>query len=133
MMRMNNIKMTTTVDVQSLLDKLRYNLEKHSLIVKEAIAGYVDRAQKELLRRLEDLRSGKCVGLSFSLAPPSDHSECYRTTIKMLEWSKDATVVLQADEFRQLVLDEWDWTDNFLHSNSTYSKMARDEISNKSR
>lgn len=124
MMRNANIQMTTVVKKADLLKTLYSNLEKHSKIVQEARDGYVKKALHALQRRLEDLRSGKIVALSFSLSPPVDYSEVYKNTIAMLEWNTQEEVELQADEFRQLVRDEWDWTDSFLASNSAYSQGA---------
>lgn len=126
MMRMNNIKMTTTVAKDKLLATLKANLAKHSDIVREAREGYVKRAKAALESRLNEIRQGKVVALSFTLSPPQDYSEIYRTSIQMLEWNTEETVDLQPDEFKQLVLDQWDWRDNFLASNSHYSKQAKD-------
>lgn len=124
MMRMNNVRMTTTVPRDVLLEKLRTNLEGHARIVAEARAGYLERAQRALTGRLEDLKAGRLVHLQFNLTPPQDISEVYRTTIKMLELTTQTEVVLGADEFRQLVEDKWDWTDSFLAVNKMYSATA---------
>lgn len=124
MMRMNNIKMTMNFSRTELLEKLKANLETHKKIVEEARAGYIEKAKVAVAARLEELNGGKVVALSFHLSPPQDYSEVYKTTIGMLEMSKDENITLTADEFRQLVQDEWDWTDNFLVSNRVYSETA---------
>lgn len=124
-MRQNNVKMTTTVDRLDLLSKLRENLANHSKIVEEARAGYIEKARKELEERLKDIEKGKLVNLTFGLYPPQDYSSVYKTSISMLEWNKSDTVELEADEFRQLVEDQWDWTQGFLASNVGYSRTAR--------
>ena len=126
MMRMHNINMKTKVDKKKLLETLRKNLEQHSSIVKEARDGYVEKAEKELELRLEQLRKGKVVSLSFALTPPMDYSEVYKNVISMMEWNTNEFVELQADEFRQLVNDEWDWKQNFLRGTMAYSKMSSD-------
>lgn len=124
MMRYSNIRMTTRVRRTELLDKLKANLAEHQQIVQEAHAGYIEQAKKAIADRLDKLQAGLCASLQFSLNPPADHSEVYRTTIAMLEWNQDEFVELGADEFRQLVLDEWDWTHAFLANNSAYSMSA---------
>lgn len=131
MMRLNNIKMTTVVSREELLQKLRANLQQYSQIIQEAIQGYIERAKGEVGKRLDALRSGKVVALQFNLNPPTDHSEVYKTVIQMLEWSREDTVTLSADEFRQLVQDEWDWTDSFLLANSLYSHSAQQQAISK--
>lgn len=124
MMRMNNIKMTMSFSRTELLEKLKANLANHSKIVEEARAGYIEKAKAAVAARLDVLKAGTVVALTFSLQPPVDMSEVYKTTIGMLEMSKDEAITLTADEFRQLVQDEWDWTDNFLVANRAYSDLA---------
>jgi hypothetical protein len=119
-----NIRMTTTVEKKKRLETLQANLERHRKIVQEARDGYIKKAREALERRLEQLRTGKLVSLAFALTPPADYSEVYRNSIEMLQWNTQERVELEADEFRQLVRDEWDWTEHFLHSNRTYSVTA---------
>lgn len=124
-MRQSNVKMTTVVDRLELLETLKANLAKHSEIVAEARVGYIEKAKEELKERLEKLQNGEMTNLAFSLYVPKDYSSVYKTSISMLEWNKSATVELEADEFRQLVEDQWDWTDGFLVSNVAYSRTAK--------
>ncbi len=124
MMRMNNINMTTRVPKQKLLDTLKANLAKHAEIVQEARENYVVQARKALEKRLGQILEGRVVDLAFHLTPPLDHSEVYRGAIQMLEWTTDDFVELQADEFRQLVMDEWNWKGDFFASASAYSPKA---------
>jgi len=131
MMRMNNIKMTTKVPRQKLLETLRSNLSRHASIVQEARNGYITKARVALERRLEQLRKGEMVSLQFTLTPPTDYTEVYKSAISMLEWNTDETIELQADEFRQLVEDEWDWTNSFLSSNMGYSQRATNWLNEK--
>lgn len=125
MMRMSNIKMTTTVLKADLLGKLRANLAEHAQIVREAREGYVAQAREALGKKLDQIREGNVVALTFALSPPLDYSEVYKTTIQMLEWSQDDRITLEADEFRQLVQDEWDWSEAFFSNTSNYSSLAR--------
>lgn len=124
MMMHHNITMTSKVKKETLLKKLRENLEQHSRIVAEARAGYLKKAREALEHRLRDLGEGKIVHLGFDLIFPSDHSEVYRSVIKMLEWTTEDEITLAADEFRQLVEDEWGWTGQFFASNKMYSGTA---------
>ena len=123
-MRMNNINMVTKVKKEALLKTLHGNLEQHSRIVAEARDGYVAKAKAALEKRLDELRQGKITDLSFQLAVPEDYSEVYKSTIKMLEWTTEDVIELQADEFRQLVEDKWDWTYGFYATNAAYSSTA---------
>jgi hypothetical protein len=124
MMRLQNIQMTSTVKRTELLNKLVENLKEHKIIVKEAKEGYIKKAREALTARLQQLERLEPVNLQFTLQQPMDYSEVYETCISMLQWSRDDLVTLAADEFRQLVLDEWDWQENFLTSSSLYSATA---------
>jgi hypothetical protein len=122
---MQNINMHSTVSREDLLRKVKANRDQHSRVVQEARDGYIAKAKEALAQRLEQLRTGKLVSLQFSLTPPADYTKTYDTVISMLEWSRDETVALEADEFRQLVLDEWDWTHGFITSNAGSSATAQ--------
>ncbi len=124
MMRNANIQMKTRVEKAKLLETLRANLERHKAIVQEARDGYVKKVRAALEKRLEAVRKGVITNYSFSIAAPADFSEVYVNSIGMLEWSTEETVELGADEFRQLVRDEWDWQSGFLATNAAYSGQA---------
>lgn len=115
----------TTARTSTVLERLRENREKHAKIVAESRAGYVEKAKLALLSKLDDLKKGKVAALSFSLRPPADHTREYDTLIEMLELHTDQTIALNADEVRQFMLDQWDWTSDFLHQNAFYSGTAR--------
>src|SRR3954447_23861856 len=100
-----NIRMSTTVEKSKLLETLQANLARHQRIVQEARDGYIKRAKEALEKRLEQLRTGKLVSLTFALTPPADYSEVYRNSIEMLQWNTEERIELEADEFRQLVRD----------------------------
>lgn len=119
------VTMKSTCDTKEVLAKLRENREKHSRIVKEAKEGYLVKAKEAIAAKLELLEKGKIVSLVFGLKMPVDHTGEYDTMIKMLEMHTQPTIELNADEVRQFVLDEWQWMQDFLVSNSPYSGTAR--------
>ena len=124
-MRNQNIQMKTTVKRSDLLTALKKNLDNHAKIVAEAREGYVEQARKALTNKLDELKGNRHqTSLVFSLSPPQDYSETYKSAIAMLEWNTADEVTLEADEFRQLVEDKWDWTMNFYATNSNYSSTA---------
>lgn len=119
---------TITAKTRTVLNALYKNLEEHADIVKEAREGYVQAAEVALAKRLQQVREGKVVNLSFSLTPPQDHSNAYRTVIRMLELHLEAgedTIQLKAADVQQYVLNDWSWMDTFLVSNSAYSGKAQ--------
>jgi len=115
---------TISAKTATVIDHLKTNLAEHSDIVKEARDGYVKKAEAALYERLKQVREGKIVDLTFRLTPPQDHSNEYRTVLKMLELHLEAgqdTIQLKASDVQQFVLNNWSWMDNFLFSNAGYS------------
>jgi hypothetical protein len=109
-----------------VLAKLRENLELHKKIVAEAKAGYIKAAQEALMARVGELKEGKVVGLGFDLRVPQDHSSVYNTAITMLQMHQEHEVEMTPDQVRHLILDEWEWKQDFIGSNALYSASARE-------
>lgn len=120
--------MTIVAKRDDVLNTLRKNRETHAEIVKEARTGYVEKARQALSSKLDKLASGKVVALSFTLRVPLDYTKVYDTAIKMLELHQNATIELDATQVRNLMQDQWDWTDQFYGTNSVYSKTAGDNF-----
>lgn len=121
---MHSDTLRITVPKEQLLAKLRDNMANHLKVVQEAKAGYIKAAEKAILAKLDELRSGSIVALQFSLHMPESHIKEYKTAIRMLEWTTDTEVALTTEEFRSLVEDQWDWYSRFLSSNAAYSGLA---------
>jgi len=122
-MRMVN-GMDITADTKEVLDILHENRDNHRRIVHEARTGYMQAAEKELKLRLKDLRAGKLVSLSFTLRPPQDYTSVYEVAIRTLQLHKEPTIRLTGEQVRNLIMDDWDWTQQFLLSNMDFSKEA---------
>jgi hypothetical protein len=119
------INMKVTVEKEEMLGALKDNRANHARIVEESRVGYIEEAKKVIEEKLEDLKAGKATSLQFALTPPQDYTSTYDTAIKMLEMHTGDGIELTAGEVRNLVMDEWDWMENFLLSNSAYSRAAR--------
>jgi hypothetical protein len=117
--------MKVTARVIDVLKALHANRKTHAVIVKEARAGYLKKAEEALAKRILELKSGKIVALHFSLATPQDHTAVYDTAIEMLKMHTGKTVELEDAQVRALLMDQWDWKDSFLTTNSYYSGTAR--------
>jgi len=131
MMNHLGINLTSTCNKAEILTKLKINRDQHSQRVKEAREGYVTKAQEELTKKLNLLKEGKLVALSFSLKVPKDFTTVYNTTIGMLEAHTKEEIELSADEYRHLIEDNWEWTREFLTSNVGYSKSTSDYAASK--
>lgn len=117
---MENIQVTKT----KLLAKLKENRAEHRKIFEEALEGYRKRVIQEFARRLDDARKGRSIDVSIRITQPVDHTDDYDNAIAMLEMDLGKTVTLAEHDFRQYVMDQWGWSDNFYLSNSAYSGTA---------
>jgi hypothetical protein len=113
---------------EDVLATLIKNRETHATIVKEAREGYVKKAYAALKQKEEKLLSGKVVALSFSLRVPVDQTKVYDTAIEMLKLHQEDKIELDAGQVRNLMQDQWDWTEAFYGTNMVYSKMAEDVV-----
>jgi hypothetical protein len=116
--------MNVTVKKETLLATLQENRERHKKIVAEAREGYLKKAEAALRSRLDVIRSGKMDGLIFGLSLPVDQTKVYDTAIRLLEVDINDEMELTPSQVRNLVMDEWDWTEHFAMTNSAYSDTA---------
>lgn len=119
-----------TANKNDVLSKLRDNLAGHKKIVAEARQGYLKKAKEEIAKRMGELEKGKIVALSFGLQLPQDHSRAYTSAIAALEMHTGDTIQLSGTDVRTLILNQWDWMQSFLGTNSAYSGSAREAMSN---
>ena len=119
------IEMKVTCSTNDVLARLRGNKAQHQKMVVEAREGYLAKAHHALLAKLQQIADGKVVPLGIPLHVPADFSNVYDTAIGMLSAHTGETVALGADEYRHLMEDVWDWSDQFAKSNSQYSEGTR--------
>jgi hypothetical protein len=124
-MHRHGIDFQVTVDKLSALAQVLRNREQHARLVKEAREGYRAKAMAALQRKMAQLSEGRTVGLGFQIPIPRDCTAAYDTAIAMLEAHVESVVVLKPEEFRHLMLDQWDWTDEFAMINAAYSPSTR--------
>ena len=113
--------MSVECNVKEVLDILRKNKTEHSDMVKEARVGYVDQAREKLEVELKRVATGYLKGLYVHLDPPRDYTSQYETVIKMLEMHSHELITLNANEVRMFIEDKWDWSKDFIGTNSAYS------------
>ena len=122
--------LSITAKKDEILATLKKNRASHRAIVEEARKAYVDKAKSAVERKLELLRSGKVVSLTFALQAPLDYTTVYDTAIRALELHTGDTIELSADQVRNLIDDHWDWSNSFTSSNAMYSETLRKKLTN---
>jgi len=96
----------------------------HTKIVKEAIEGYRKQAMKLLEDHIERLKKGRHQIVQIYLTEPQDHTKDYDRVLKMIEMHIGPTIEISQTDFAKYVMDDWEWKQQFLSSNSTYSATA---------
>lgn len=110
-----------TVKRDELLQKLHKNKEGHRTLFEEAQRGFRERVVQELDRRMEDARRGRKVDLYINLPEPEDHTKDYDRVISMVEMSVSDEVELTANDFSRYVMDDWEWKERAMTTNSMYT------------
>lgn len=129
-MRIAN-RLTINADTKKVLEILRRNREEHQSMLKDARIGYLKEAKQAILRKLEQLKEDKIVELVFRLKPPEDYTLVYDTVIHALELHVDPNIELEGDQVRHLMMNEWDWMDSWLISNSGYARSIKEVATRK--
>lgn len=140
MLRRLGINLKMSFPVQNLREEISANRKRHKEIYEEALEGFREKAQAQLEEFREDLdryvdrvEKGENVNirLSLNLKRPVHYLHAYDIVLSMLEGRSDEKITLSADEYRALVKDEWEWTQDFSTSNSVYSTTAQNMARNK--
>lgn len=111
-------KMNFEVDI--LLKKLRTNLDEHKVIYEEAKKGYLESLHTMLEQMLIKVADKNLIDPTIDLQKPANYSKAYQKAIQMLEFTSDKTITLDQSLFDRYVLDEWDWSRNFLSNSVLY-------------
>ncbi|MCV0439774.1 MAG: hypothetical protein K5880_14195 [Hydrogenophaga sp.] len=137
-----------TFDKKFLLEKLTENRKRHKDIYNEALIAYRQKVLEELERVGEDLAAkvvdlNECLRItredesrtdefreyyfginSVNVSKPSNHLIDYDRTILMVENCQQNDIELTEQEYTQYVMDNWDWQQQFMTSNSGWSGIA---------
>ena len=113
---------TVRINKGDLVNALTENRKKHKEEFDKASEGY----RVEMLALLHGLsvriERGENVNVSHAIRefPPEDHTEDYKVALDMLSMSVDGVIELTHEEFRHMVLDDWEWQRSWKASNSKY-------------
>ena len=102
-----------TVTKSDLLAKLKAGLEKHQTEFLKADAGYKEAAVDFLELALARAKTGDLTDIHFRLQAPGNFAKDFERAIAMIEMSVQDQVELDEQTFKQWVLGEWAWANNF--------------------
>lgn len=111
-----NVMRSVKLNKTELLGIVRENKSKHLRDYDEAVKDYKEAARNIVNYNVDKINEGtlesiaKCKTVP---APPKSYEDEYSRAIRMLELSVETEIDLDADVFNQLVLDEWNWKNQF--------------------
>ena len=116
---------TYKVKIDTLLGHLKKNREEHVEIVEEAQAAFRAKVITRLDAMLAAAKNGEKINVKVGLRVPTKHTDAFDNAIGLLEMTQKAgedTIEIDAGEYERFVRNNWEWTDDFRHSNAGYSK-----------
>lgn len=111
---------SVTVKKEELLVRVRSNRADHHDLYVKAWEAF----KRRVIEELEDMHAAARKGeirQYVGLTAPQDHTAEYDRAIAMLEMSVDDQVTIDAQQFAELVRNEWAWFNQTRHINSTYA------------
>jgi len=122
---------TVTVDTKELIATIEKNLETHKADFEEAKKGYAIDQRAALVKTLDHFDQfgqmpsnsdpfGRDIGVI--LPKPRSYEADYQKALTMLRMSVNQTQELDVKEFEELVMDKWQWKDQFVGLSAAYSK-----------
>lgn len=116
-MSMNSVK----VNRVELLNTISKNRDTHRNTFLEAQKGFREEVIKALDKMLDNARKGIKYSQSVGLPEPQDMTKEYDCAIAMLKMSVDEVIEIDEHEFKQYVLDQWVWKQNWKSVTDVYN------------
>lgn len=115
--RMSDLRLggiTANMPVLRLLEILRKNRDNHIATFEKAVEGWRKKVAYEVAKITVKLNENRLDSdVYVHLSKPTSHVDAYDTVISMLESTTDIEIRLESPAYRQLVQDQWTWTESF--------------------
>lgn len=108
------------IEKQRLVDTVTTNRAEHRDQFLEAQRVYRERVIEVLDERLAAARAGDKINVHISLPTPVDYTTEYDQALSALDWEVEDHVYLSQTEFNRLVLNDWEWKQNFAATSLSY-------------
>jgi hypothetical protein len=119
-MRFNDSQRTVRVNKTTLIEQITANRDEHQGIFEAAQEKYRERVIAALDKNLDAARKGKKIVTYIALPEPVNYTDEYNNVLAQLEWETRDEVDLEAQDFNRLVLNKWEWAENFAANTSSY-------------
>lgn len=110
---------------KDLLKRLLANRKVHESTYTRAMIQYRKRVITAVSTALRNAKAGKDIPYQHNLPKPETYVKEYDRAITMLEMTTMAEIKLDADRFKQLVMDEWPFSHQFTSSTIAYAKIKK--------
>jgi len=118
------LQMKTKMKKADLIEKVEAGLEEHKRQYEKALKGWMEQMQAASETVIERVRDGSLKAFPSEFRDlmqiPSLHVDDYAAALEMLKAHVDDEVVLEPEDFDQLVLGNWEWKERWAASNSRY-------------
>ena len=121
-----NVMRDVKINKTELLDIVRVNKEKHIKEFAEAVEDFKKAAlniAESNLKLAQTADTDQIARFKALPSKPVSYEDSYTRAIRMLELSVDEVIEVEEHIFNQLVLDEWQWKQNFVASSALYKTM----------
>lgn len=109
-----------TMNKADLVKTVEANMQDHRRTFEKAVEGYRRRVIQELEAHIDRIRAGSLETVYVTFPVPKDHTRDYEVALRMLADHTEDQVKISAQEYRRLVLDDWDWKQEFVATTSRY-------------
>jgi hypothetical protein len=113
---LNNMK----YPIGKLIEQIKSNRARHAEEYALAMEEYRKAIVEELHHKLAAAQAGHDINHIMQTVRPTQYLKDYDRAISMLGFTSDREVELDQDTYAQLVLDEWNWKNEFVNSTHTY-------------
>lgn len=132
------INLEVTIERDKLLEQVKKNRAKHKDDFDSAMEVYNEQCLKELRKRAEkvelfiaepeaSLKADEDFTpesfMRFHLSCPRQYLEVYDQVIESMTWTTEKEIKLSGDQFRNWVMDKWDWSEQFHSTVREYNRL----------
>jgi len=110
---------TVTVNKEALLEELKANRFMHKHDYDEILQKYMIETLSTLKKAVVEFENDKAVAIDIKIIPRNNIND-YDVAIRMVEMSVDTNIEVSNHEFRQYIMDEWDWKHGFDLTKTMY-------------
>jgi len=118
--RNSDLGLKMTYKVSEVADKLRENRDTHMKEYEETYAAYRKKLIFDIESALHRAAKGEDVERYHDADKPTCHKGDYDQAIMMLENTIQNEIDLDSTLFRNLMMDEWDWSSGFTATRTGY-------------